>query len=115
MRIGLDEGADDFLTALRYAMPDDGGDDGTLSNAWRESLPLVVLRIRDPRPAHRPKPTNPPVEFETRFGRHAARDRPETQPHHAGGGHLQPMGTALRPEAALEHESIPLKWTGPSA
>ena len=67
MAIGLDEGSDDFLTVLRYAMPDDGGEEGTRSNAWRERLPLVVLRIRDTRPAHQPQPY-PWVEFETRSG-----------------------------------------------
>ena len=73
MVIGLDEESDDFLTVLRYAMPDDGGGDGTRSNAWRERLPLVVLRIRDTRPAHQPQPY-PPVEFEARSGDHAARN-----------------------------------------
>ena len=65
MTIGLDAESDDFLTVLRYAMPDDGGADGTRSNAWRERLPLVVLRIRDTRPTRQPQPY-PPVEFEAR-------------------------------------------------
>ena len=63
MKIGLGKKADDFLTVLRYAMPDDDDD----ATAWRQDLPLVVLRIRDPRPAGRPEPY-PPVEFEPRFG-----------------------------------------------
>lgn len=67
MTIGLDEGSDDFLTVLRYAMPDDGGGDSARSTAWRERLPLVVLRVRDTRPAHQPQPY-PPAAFETRFG-----------------------------------------------
>lgn len=67
MRIGLDEAADDFLTVIRYAMPLDGGELGTRSSAWRERLPLVVLRIRDTRPALQPQPY-PPVEFEARSG-----------------------------------------------
>jgi len=67
MAIGLDEGSDDFLTVVRYAMPDDGGGDGTRSNAWRERLPLIVLRIRDARPAHQPQPY-PWIEFEARSG-----------------------------------------------
>lgn len=65
MTIGLDEAADDFITVIRYAMPDDGGDIGTRSSLWRERLPLVVLRIRDPRPALAPQPY-PPVEYEAR-------------------------------------------------
>jgi len=56
MAIGLSEASDDFLTVLRYAMPDDGGDDRSRSNRWRERLPLVVLRVRDTRPAHQPQP-----------------------------------------------------------
>ncbi len=67
MAVGLTEGSDDFLTVLRYAMPVDGGGDRARSTAWRERLPLVVLRIRDTRPAHKPQPY-PSVKFETRFG-----------------------------------------------
>ncbi|MFH1139800.1 MAG: hypothetical protein V1816_27295 [Pseudomonadota bacterium] len=47
VRTGLDEQADDFLTAIRYAMPYDGGNTGTPSDSWRNDLPLVVLRVRD--------------------------------------------------------------------
>jgi hypothetical protein len=63
MAIGLHKGSDDFMTVLRYAMPDDG----VRADAWREDLPLVVLHIRDPRPAHRPQPY-PWVAFEARSG-----------------------------------------------
>ncbi len=41
--IGLDKSADDFLTALRYAMPDDE----RAADTWRSSLPLTVLRVRE--------------------------------------------------------------------
>jgi hypothetical protein len=47
MNLGLDEAADDFVTILRYAMPEDGGTLGTPSDTWRTDLPLVVLRVRD--------------------------------------------------------------------
>ncbi len=67
MTIGLGEEADDFMTILRYAMPVDGGKDGTRSYTWREELPLVILRIRDTRPSHTAQ-TYPPVEFEARTG-----------------------------------------------
>ena len=67
MTTGLDEASDDFMTVLRYAMPKDGGAEGTRSNLWRERLPLVILRIRDTRPSHQPQPY-PPVEFEARSG-----------------------------------------------
>ena len=47
MNLGLEESADDFVTLIRYAMPEDGGEAGTLSDKWRNELPLVVLRVRD--------------------------------------------------------------------
>ncbi len=42
VRFGLDQQADDFVTAIRYAMPVDVA----AANRWRQELPLVVLRIR---------------------------------------------------------------------
>lgn len=67
VNVGLDEASDDFLTVLRYAMPDDGGTAGTPSAAWRANLPLVVLRVRDTRPDAQPQPYGPAV-FEARSG-----------------------------------------------
>jgi len=67
LAVGLTEASDDFVTVLRYAMPDDGGGNRTPSNRWRERLPLVVLRVRDTRPAHQPLPY-PEVVFEARSG-----------------------------------------------
>ena len=40
--LGLDAGAADFLTLLRYAMPEDE----QAADLWREILPLTVLRVR---------------------------------------------------------------------
>jgi hypothetical protein len=115
VRVGLDEGADDFLTALRYAMPDDGGDDDDDGSiAWRHDLPLVVLRIRDPRPAHRPKPTNPPVEFETRFG--ATPPETDLKPNLimlAGAICSKWNQQPCDPKPLLNMKASPLKWTGP--
>ena len=65
MNIGLDEDADDFTTWFRYAHPYDGGWIGTPSDTWRENRPLVVLRVRDPRPNREPQ-KYPPVELEER-------------------------------------------------
>ncbi len=62
---GLHEQADDFLTVMRYAMPHDTGAPGTPSDAWRNSPPLVVLRIRDVRQVRPPMPY-PPVVIENR-------------------------------------------------
>jgi len=39
MTIGLGEESDDFLTVLRYAMPVDGGDDGTRSISGEKTCP----------------------------------------------------------------------------
>ena len=93
MAIGLGEESDDFLTVLRYAMPDDDGGDGARSTAWRERLPLVVLRIRDTRPAHQPQPY-PPVEFETRSG-------------------TTPPETALAPDLITLAEAVCSRWGQP--
>ena len=54
MILGLDEPSDDFVTVMRYAMPEDGGDEGDPSDVWRNELPLVVLRVRDTRPDRLP-------------------------------------------------------------
>jgi hypothetical protein len=112
MAIGLDEESDDFLTVLRYAMPDDGGGDGTRSNAWRERLPLVVLRIRDTRPSHQPQPY-PPVEFETRYG--------ATPPEITYAPNLIKLaeaicsrwGQACNLKPLLNMKASELNWTGP--
>jgi len=42
--LGLGEGAVDFTTAVRYAMPENEH----AANAWLKSLPLTVLRVRRP-------------------------------------------------------------------
>lgn len=43
-RLGLGQSANDFITTMRYALPDDED----AGNAWREDLPLTVLRVRAP-------------------------------------------------------------------
>ncbi len=53
MNLGLGADADDFVTLIRYAMPLDGGGEGSPSDGWRHNPPLTVLRVRDTRP-HRP-------------------------------------------------------------
>ena len=42
-RPGLGADADDFMTLIRYALPDDPG----AGDAWRQERPLVVMRVRD--------------------------------------------------------------------
>ena len=41
--LGLDKEADDLITVIRYALPDDE----QAGELWRRDLPLVVLRVRD--------------------------------------------------------------------
>ncbi len=53
MRIGLDADADDFVSGVRYSMPDDGGHEGTPSYIWRHNPTMALLRIRDTQ-SHRP-------------------------------------------------------------
>lgn len=61
VRVGLGPGADDLLTVLRYAMPDDPD----AAERWRERLPLAVLRVRDTR-ATRPTEPYPKPTYDTR-------------------------------------------------
>lgn len=42
-RVGLGAEADDFVTIVRYAQPDDE----QASGQWRQQIPLAVLRVRD--------------------------------------------------------------------
>jgi len=67
LRTGLAATADDFITLMRYAMPDDGGGPGTPSDKWRNGLPLIVLRIRDVTVGRQPE-VWPPLVFDTRTG-----------------------------------------------
>jgi hypothetical protein len=64
VNLGLDPAADDFLTLIRYAQPNDEGGPGTPSAKWRKDLPMVVLRVRDTH--HDPQPYTAPLVYETR-------------------------------------------------
>lgn len=90
IQVGLDEASDDFLTVIRYAMPEDGGVAGGRSDIWRKHLPLVVLRIRDTAvpDAVRPYPT---LVFEGRTG-------------------TQPPETALQPDLVSLAKAICARW-----
>jgi hypothetical protein len=61
-RIGLDESANDYVSALRYAMPDDPA----AGDAWREALPLSVLRVRERPASRRPAVPYGPYELTPR-------------------------------------------------
>lgn len=43
VRLGYGHEADDFITYIRYSMPNDPA----LGDQWREQLPLTILRVRD--------------------------------------------------------------------
>lgn len=45
VRLGYGRTADDFITYIRYSMPNDLA----LGERWREELPLTILRVRDPK------------------------------------------------------------------
>lgn len=62
IRLGLDASADDFVTTMRYALPDDAdaGDD------WRDSLPLSVIRVRERPSSDRAAQPYPAREYEAR-------------------------------------------------
>jgi len=65
VRTGVHEQADDFMILMRYSMPFDTGTPGTPSDTWRNSPPLVVLRIRDANQTRNPAPY-PPVVLQSR-------------------------------------------------
>ncbi|MFH1875134.1 MAG: hypothetical protein ABH859_08160 [Pseudomonadota bacterium] len=48
VKTGLDQHADDLIYVMRYAMPQDDGESGSLSDTWKKDLPMVLLRVRDP-------------------------------------------------------------------
>jgi hypothetical protein len=50
VNIGLKPDADDFVSGIRYSMPEDGGWPGTPSDQWRHNPTLTLLRIRAPQP-----------------------------------------------------------------
>lgn len=62
--LGYGQEADDFITYIRYSMPNDS----VLGEQWREQLPLTILRVRDSKstsaknpfaiPEYEPKETN---------------------------------------------------------
>jgi len=51
-KAGLHEEAYDFVTWIRYALPDEK----TKGDVWRKDLPLVVLRVRDKNTVRQPEP-----------------------------------------------------------
>ena len=60
-RLGPGKRANDFLTAIRYSRPDDEA----AGEAWREKLPLTVLRIREAGSDRAAQPY-PPLVYEPR-------------------------------------------------
>lgn len=50
-RLGLESSADDFMTIIRYALPNDEA----AGNEWRRQLPLTLLRIRDKNASKEPE------------------------------------------------------------
>lgn len=64
--LGMGRGADDFLTGIRYAMPDPHYDDA--ATAWRNNPPLTVLRVRESPSSHRPQKPFPGFVVDQRTG-----------------------------------------------
>jgi len=56
VRAGYGREADDFVTYIRYAMPNDVA----RGEQWREQLPLTILRVRDPKGGRAVKPFDIP-------------------------------------------------------
>jgi hypothetical protein len=69
VKTGYGPEADDFITYIRYSMPNDLA----LGEKWRDQLPLTVLRVRDPNGGTAKEPFAIP-EYETKnanFDEHA--------------------------------------------
>jgi hypothetical protein len=88
LRVGLDEASDDFYTLIRYAMPRLGYE--AAADTWRANLPLVVLRVRDPRTGRQPVPIDQ-VETDERLS-------------------AEPPETALEPELASLATAVCQRW-----
>jgi hypothetical protein len=56
-RLGLDADADDLMTIVRYASPNDE----QAGEQWRHRLPLAILRVRDTSTTRATAPYPPPV------------------------------------------------------
>jgi hypothetical protein len=56
VRLGYGREADDFITYIRYSMPNDTA----LGDQWRKQLPLTILRIRDSKGGKAVKPFDIP-------------------------------------------------------
>jgi hypothetical protein len=52
IRVGLDRDADDLITYIRYARPNDNA----AGEQWRSQLPLTILRVRDASGTRTPEP-----------------------------------------------------------
>lgn len=57
VRVGLGKSADDMITYIRYAMPNDT----VAGNEWRANLPLTVFRVRDVSGLRPANPFAPPA------------------------------------------------------
>ncbi len=73
VRVGLGEHADDVMTLIRYAEPENAA----AGERWRQHIPLIVLRIRDmnmgratrpfPTPAYEPKTARSELKLQEDF------------------------------------------------
>lgn len=61
VRLGYGPDADDFISYIRYSMPNDV----VLGEQWREQLPLTILRVRDRKGGPASEPFDIP-EYETK-------------------------------------------------
>ncbi len=61
--LGLGRKADDFVTGMRYAMPNNK----QAGEAWLHTLPLTVLRVRESPSSHRPQRPFPAFVPDPRF------------------------------------------------
>ena len=108
VRIGLGRSADDFITLMRYALPDNA----RAGDQWRAKLPLSVLRVRE-------RPSSPraaqPYAMTAYDARSAAPEKKYAADLNAlEGAVCQRWGGCGQPTPVYDVQAPPLSQIGPT-
>ena len=107
-KLGLGRSADDFISLIRYAMPNNPA----AGNAWRQTLPLSVLRVRERPSTHRaPRPYPVPV-LDTRSAIPEAKYGPDLRA--LVSAVCQRWGTCSAPKTLIDGQTPPVNAVGPA-
>lgn len=99
VQLGYGPEADDFITYIRYSMPNDLA----LGEQWREQLPLTVMRVRDPEGGKAKTPFKIP-QYETKM---ANFDEPDEL-----GDDLEALVAAVKEHWGQDGSDPELPWAG---